>query len=215
MILGIDEAGRGAVIGPLVIAGVVIDSSSEEYLKEEGVRDSKELSESERERLFNVIKEVASDIRVVRVTPREIDMYRSKNKLNLLEAEKMAEIINSCFNVRKIYIDSPQNNAEKFTEVIKSMCSLENKEVVVEAKADKKYVAVSCASIVAKVIRDREIEKIRKETGIDVGKGYPSDERTINSLKIILEKYPQYVRKSWVTVEKIKQKNLFNFLYGV
>lgn len=210
MIAGIDEAGRGAVIGPMVIACVLVEN--ENKLAELGVKDSKLLSPEKRKELYKEIVKVAKDYVVIKIPAREIDEMRKRYSLNVIEAVKIAEIINA-LKPEKVFVDCPQVNTVKFTELLRSM--LKHKATIIaENFADAKYPVVAAASIIAKVERDREIEKLKKEFNFDFGVGYPHDERTINFLKRFKE-LPYCVRKSWVTAIDIekrkKQKKLEDF----
>ncbi len=212
MLVGIDEAGRGSVIGPMIIAGVLVED--EEYLKELNVRDSKEIDSEKREELYEKITEVVKDYVVIKIPANEIDELRKRFSLNVIEAKKMAEIIN-ILKPKKAFVDCPQTSTEKFELLLKSMIELEDIEIIAENFADKKYPVVSAASIIAKVERDREVEKIKNMIGEDIGVGYPHDERTIRYLKKIAPDFPDFVRKSWITVQDLinqkKQKNLKDF----
>src|SRR2546428_13156743 len=149
IISGIDEAGRGALIGPMVISGVSIDQKDEKKLRLLGVKDSKVLSPEKREKLSKLITKFAKDIVVIRVQACKIDDYRAKGvNLDKIEAMKMAEII-KILNSERIYIDSLEANPPRFKQMI--MKNLENKEkdLVVENYADETYIAVSAASIIA------------------------------------------------------------------
>ncbi|MEM4511487.1 MAG: ribonuclease HII [Nanopusillaceae archaeon] len=210
-ILGIDEAGRGPVIGPLVIVGVQYIEEKIEDLIELGVKDSKELSREEREKIFEEIIKIV-DFKYKIISPSIIDHYVEKKGLNQLEFLNYCKIIEE-FKSPKVFIDSFIKNSQKLKEKFEKTLSYKP-ELIVEVKADKKYPIVSAASIIAKVIRDMEIDKIKKETGIDFGSGYPSDERTIKALKENYEILKDYVRKTWFTVKKIKsekQKKIFDF----
>ncbi|HIQ50174.1 MAG TPA: ribonuclease HII [Nanoarchaeota archaeon] len=210
MIAGIDEAGRGAVIGPMVIACVLVEN--ENKLVELGVKDSKLLSPEKREELYKKILKVVNDYVVIKIPAQEIDEMRKRYSLNVIEALKMAEIIN-VLKPEKVFVDCPQANTIKFTEILRSMLKYQVK-IIAENFADAKYPVVAAASIIAKVERDREIEKLKKEFNFDFGVGYPHDERTINFLKKFKE-LPNCVRKSWSTTLEIenqkKQKKLEDF----
>jgi len=211
-VLGIDEAGRGPVIGPMVIAGAMIEEDKMSYLKEIGVRDSKELSRQKREEIFNELMKLDIKIKYYIIPPAMIDYYVEKKKLNLLEFDYFCKIIEE-LKPDKVFIDSFTKNTDKLKEAIYNKLSYKP-EVIVEIKADKKYPIVSAASIIAKVIRDNEIDKIKRETGIDFGSGYPSDKKTIDTLKNNYEIIKDYVRKSWFTVRRIrmeKQKKINEF----
>jgi ribonuclease HII len=219
VICGIDEAGRGAVIGPMVIAGVSVFEKDVAKLKKIGVRDSKELTQRQRERLAKEIEKIAKDIVVLKVGPCKIDDYsRQGVNLNRVEAMKMCLIIDS-LNAKKVYVDGPEVNVEKFKRFMEKMLK-SNASLVVENFADKKYPIVSAASIIAKVEREKEMDELRKKYGVE-GTGYPSDERTIKWMKEYLEKYKKFpekglVRFSWDTTKEMlgenKQKKLFWFL---
>ena len=214
-IAGIDEAGRGPVIGPLVMAGVKIKRDKEKKLTEIGVKDSKLLSPSMRKKLFDKIKKISDDVFVVKINPKEIDetLFGDESNLNLLEAEKIAFIVNK-LKPDKVYIDCPSVNIEKYKKTLVGMIKTKT-DIVLEHKADVKYAVVSAASIIAKVIRDNEIKEIEKRIGKKIGSGYPSDPITQEFLEKYSEKYKDIFRKSWKTytniVKKKMQKKLFDF----
>ncbi|MGC8562578.1 MAG: ribonuclease HII [Thermoplasmata archaeon] len=197
MLCGCDEAGRGPVIGPMVIAVVCGDS---EKIKRIGVKDSKLLSEGAREVMFKEINEVAGYVEYVIVDESKIDEATFKNGLNLLEARTMATLIKPD---NEYIIDCPDVNEERFSKLLTELSG--NKNITSRHKADVFYPLVSAASIVAKVTREKEIAKIKSEIG-DFGSGYPSDQRTIQFLKDYYRKYgrlPSHVRRSWKTVNAI------------
>ncbi|MEM2749155.1 MAG: ribonuclease HII [Candidatus Bathyarchaeia archaeon] len=216
---GIDDAGRGPVIGPLVIAGVLIDEERLPNLIRLGVRDSKTLSPRRREYLAGEILKIVEDYRVVKVPPSEIDRVvehgRRLNRLNRLEARIMASIIRD-LKPDIAYVDASDILPERFSQHIAEELPFTVK-IVSEHKADRTYPIVSAASIVAKVERDREIESLKQIYG-DFGSGYAADPKTISFLKRWIEEhgsYPDFVRKSWKTVkillrdrEGLRQKRL-------
>jgi len=213
LILGIDEAGRGPIIGPMVIAGYCIEEEKIDLLRSLGVKDSKELTRKQREYIYNEIIKLTDKYKYIIIDPKTIDYYVYRNKLNYLEFENMIKIIEE-IKPDKVIIDSPLVNTKKVIEYIKNNLKI-NVEIIAENKADKKYPIVSAASIIAKVIRDREIDKIKEKINIDFGSGYPSDERTIEVLKKDYDKIKDYVRESWMTIKKIRkgeQKNILDFL---
>jgi len=213
LILGIDEAGRGPVIGPMVIAGYCIEEEKLDLLKSLGVKDSKELTRKQREEIYNEIIKLTDKYKYIIIGPKTIDYYVYRNKLNYLEFENMIKIIEE-IKPDKVIIDSPMVNTKKVIEYIKNNLKI-NVEIIAENKADKNYPVVSAASIIAKVIRDREIDKIKEKLNLDIGSGYPSDEKTIEVLKKDYDKIKDYVRKSWITIKRIgkrDQKNILDFL---
>lgn len=200
-IVGIDEAGRGSVLGPLVVCGVAIEENRVKYLERLKLRDSKKLSPKRRIVLSRKIKKIA-ECYPVKITAQDIDLLRSKD-VNLNEIEKIAmkKIIGDSEPDISI-IDCIDVKPKRFKAEIETY--KENLEVVAEHKADDNYVIVSAASIVAKVERDSELQKIRKEFK-EIGSGYPSDPKTIAFLKkTSYEDLPDFVRKSWATVAKTR-----------
>tara|TARA_Y100000310_G_C20675521_1_gene812820 strand:- start:2268 stop:2918 length:651 start_codon:yes stop_codon:yes gene_type:complete len=207
LICGIDEAGRGPVLGPLVMAGVLAKGEDLDRLKAIGVKDSKLLTEKQREDLYDKIIEVVERFVVVSVPPKEIDeAVDGDNELNLnwLEAVKTADILNE-LQPEKAYVDCPSTNTWKYEQYLKKL--LKSKmELVVEHKADVNYIASGAASILAKVERDRAIKKIKEEYG-DCGPGYPSNPITQRFVKENWDKHPEIFRKSWATYKKIVKDN--------
>lgn len=220
LILGIDEAGRGPVIGPMVLAGCLITEEAQIELKKLGIKDSKELTQKRREYLSEKIKELAETFEIVLSHPTEIDnSINDGTNLNLLEAKKIAEIINKInkgYDKIKVIIDCPSVTIGKWTDHLKTHIeTLSNLEIVCEHKADKNHVSVSAASILAKCVREKEMEKLKEKYGIEMGSGYTSDPSTIRFLELNVEKHNDsgIFRKSWETwrkeSEKIIQRRLF------
>ncbi|MCR8433811.1 MAG: ribonuclease HII [Crenarchaeota archaeon] len=212
LLAGIDEAGRGPVIGPMVIACVSVprDKGDEvnELLLNIGVKDSKLLSKKKREELFERLKQYLGSITVAYIAPEIIDEYASKGRYNWLEAEVISRLLSLIPGIKIVYIDAPSNSKD-FEKKIRSFLRGESGiELIVEKQADKKYPIVSAASIVAKVLRDKAIEEIKKEIEIDFGSGYPSDPKTREALPKILKIRPEAVRKSWKTLRKVQQTKL-------
>lgn len=217
LVCGIDEAGRGSVIGPMVIAGILIEEEKIDELVRLKVRDSKELKPEERERIYDDIIKTVKSYEVVVLTAREVDSETRKNKMkgiNYLEAKVFARIIND-LKPDIVYIDLPTRDVKKFkstiSDMLKHQCIL-----VLEHKADKKYSVTSAASIVAKVTRDREIEKLRERFG-DFGSGYPHDPQTRKFIREVLgsgKEVREYVRWSWRTINRVAQTKLEEYESG-
>lgn len=208
-ILGIDEAGRGPVLGPLVMAGVLVEN--EEKLKKLGVKDSKLLLPHKREEFYPKIIKAAKDYKILIIPPEQIDTALKSSSLNLnwLEANTSAEIINE-LKPKKAIIDCPSNNIETFRKYLESKLTTET-ELILEHKADENHPSVAAASILAKVTRDNEIKKIKDKIKIDFGSGYMTDERTVNFLKKYHSKYDNLFRKTWESYKKVFQKKLGEF----
>ena len=198
-VIGIDEAGRGPVIGPLVVCGVSIEEERLEKLEKLQLKDSKRLTPGRRKVMARRINKI-SECHTVHIQAGDIDNLRAKN-INLNEIEKIAiKKVIALSNPGLAYIDCLDVKPQRFCEEMENF--REGLKVIAEHKAEDKYPIVAAASIVAKVERDTEIEKIRKEYR-DVGSGYPSDPKTIEFLKrFSYENLPHFVRKSWATVKK-------------
>jgi len=210
LIAGVDEAGRGPVIGPLVIAGVMIEETDLHKLVDFGVKDSKLLTPQKREALAQQIKEHALIYHTVWLSPAEIDRVveskRKLHKLNRLEAKTMAKVI-TILKPDTVYVDAADRLTDRFAEHIQENLTFSPK-IVSEHKADLKYPIVSAASIIAKVERDKAICQLQQKHG-NIGCGYPSDPKTIKFLEDWTRKfgkYPDFVRKSWKTAKRIMEK---------
>lgn len=196
---GIDDAGRGPVIGPMVLSGVLVKEEDIESLKSIGVKDSKKLTPRKRVYLFNKIIKIVKKYSILKVFPEEIDgSLNSGINLNDIEAIKSANIINE-LNPQKAIIDCPSPNLRAWKSYVLELLHNKNVELIVEHKADVNHAVCSAASILSKVTRDSEIEKIKKKIGVDFGSGYSSDPITQKFLKENIEKYPEIFRKSWST----------------
>ncbi len=198
---GIDEAGRGSFIGPLVIAGVAIEETSLPYLYEEGVRDSKVLSPRTRMRLYDTILNVATGYVIKRVRPRTIDNSVLFHGLADLEMERMAAIMAHIF-ADIYYVDSCYADASLFERRLSRLAG--DKRVRAYTKADSQFTVVAAASILAKVSRDKSISSIRRTH--HVGSGYPSDSRAADCVAQIYHTtgmFPDFARRSWYTACRI------------
>lgn len=202
-ICGVDEAGRGPVIGPMVVSCIVIDSSKSMVLEELGVRDSKSVNPRSRSKLYSHIISLAEEVAVRIVNPSEIDSAverRTARGLNELEARMIAEILKGLHvHPGKVYVDSPDPIPTKFLERLRKVGV--ELDIVAENRADVAYPVVSAASIVAKVVRDSVIASLREGYG-DFGSGYPSDPKTREFLLKWVEihgKLPPIARRSWKT----------------
>ncbi|MFW5953126.1 MAG: ribonuclease HII [Candidatus Natronoplasma sp.] len=206
MVCGIDEAGRGPVIGPMVVAGVKVNDDG--ILMELGVKDSKRLAPSTREELEEKIKD-CSEFSIRVVSASDIDSLRNSMSLNELEADIFANVIDElCVDSDTCYLDSASTDEKKFADMVKRKTSVQP-SIVSEHGADDEYPVVSAASILAKVERDRKIEEISEELGEDIGSGYPSDAKTREFLrKWISEKksLPPHTRESWETCRELMNK---------
>lgn len=208
LVLGIDDSGRGPLIGPMILAGVLMKKEDEPFLKKKGVNDSKQLAHNVRIMLSELIKQTAVDFKVVFAQAEDID-FSIKNGVNLntLEAIKTAEIINELNSGKekiKVIVDCPSVNTSAWKKTMLSYVKkVDNLDVHCEHKADANHVSVSAASIIAKVVREEEVTKLKekyKEYG-RLGSGYPSDPDTKDFLRKNGKKLKDsgIFRKTWAT----------------
>ncbi len=210
-VAGVDDAGRGSVIGPLVIAGVLLDEKDLPTLVEWGVRDSKLISPRKRQRFSRMIRRLALQCHVIDLTPKEIDQVvtagRRLHKLNRLEAQTMAKVI-AVLEPDVVYVDASDVLANRFGQHIAEDLHF-NTQIISEHKADAKYPIVSAASVIAKVERDKAISELREKYG-DLGSGYAADQKTMKFLKDWIRsfsEYPYFVRKSWKPAKRLKMES--------
>jgi len=204
-VLGIDEAGRGPLIGPLVIAGVCIDEKHEPELKKLGVKDSKLLTAKKRRELYNIlIKKYKYHVLIV--PPHDIDeaIGGTKSNLNWLEAEQSIELIND-LKADKVIIDCPSNNVKAFKSYVKERLLNKKINLITEHKADLNYPIVSAASIIAKEEREQAILQLKKRLNLNFGSGYMTDPKTQEFLKMYWAEYPEIFRHSWAPYKQISQ----------
>lgn len=213
LVAGVDEAGRGCIIGPLVVAGISVREENIPFIRQLGVKDSKLLSPKRRESLFVEITRFADRYHIIKLLPNEIDSAveckRKLHKLNRLEAQTMAQIINN-LKPDEVYVDAADVLEERFKQHIQENLTV-NARITSKHKADRLYPVVSAASIIAKVERDKEIEALKRIYG-DFGSGYLADKKTLQFLKKWLQThsdYPSCVRQSWKTAKQFKGEKGF------
>jgi ribonuclease HII len=198
---GVDEAGRGPVIGPIVVAGVLVDD--DRAIRSLGVKDSKKLTPARREAIR---KELVGMVKyeVVTASAADIDTLRQSMTMNVMESKLFATVIER-LGAKVAYVDAADTDEELFGRYVASELK-SNVRIISKHGADDTYPVVSAASIIAKTKRDAMIERIKKELGSDFGSGYPSDPKTINFLKAWYTEHgdlPPHTRRSWKTVDRI------------
>eukprot|EP01028_Stygiella_incarcerata_P006861 TRINITY_DN27929_c0_g1_i1.p1 TRINITY_DN27929_c0_g1~~TRINITY_DN27929_c0_g1_i1.p1 ORF type:complete len:355 (-),score=95.23 TRINITY_DN27929_c0_g1_i1:53-1117(-) len=216
-VLGIDEAGRGPVMGPMVYGACWCPCSKEDQLRPLGVNDSKQLTPAKRDSLYSFL--TTSDytpFALRNVTAEEIStsmLRREKISLNQTSHAAAVSLIffalENGFSIKKVFVDTvgdPDKYREHFERVFDDYPQI---EFVVTKKADSKFPIVGAASICAKVFRDREIEKIVGESCEDKCSGYPSDAATRRWLLRHLDPvfgWSEVVRFSWGTCREYIDK---------
>lgn len=202
-VLGVDEAGRGPVLGPLVVGGFAMDEAHLAHLSEIGVRDSKELSPNAREEIFQELGRCGRREAIV-LQPPEIDVAVVRGNLNRLEARAFAQMVGRV-RPHRTYVDACDANAPRFGVLVRRLSEWDA-EVVSRHKADRDFPVVGAASIVAKVLRDRAMVDLGKELGAEIGSGYQTDPVTIAFLKDHLPRAgerPAWLRSSWRTTARL------------
>ena len=212
MICGVDEAGKGSVLGPMVVAAVGIPS--EDVFSDFEVHDSKLLSPKMRERLYVIIRK-RFRVATLRIDAHEIDGIRMGMTMNACVARAHAQVIDM-LSPSVAYVDACDVNAFRYADMVKSHLA-QSCEIISEHHADQTFKVVSAASIVAKVTRDRAITTLSKKYG-EIGSGYPSDPVTIAFLSDYIDEHkqpPPIARRSWKTItamlEKKQQSRISDF----
>lgn len=205
-ILGIDEAGRGPVIGSMFIGGFLMEESSLEKLDELGLKDSKKLSDQSRGRLRAEI-ESCGEALLREVEAPGLDDRMEDATINDVELEEFAALISEA-QPDKVVIDLPEHDADAYEEKLLNHLEF-NPEIVAEHGADATYPVVSAASVVAKSARERHVEELHEKYGVDFDSGYPHDEATIEFLKGYVRSagdLPDEARRQWSTSQRILRK---------
>lgn len=214
MQVGIDEAGRGPVIGPLVVCGVAVSEDNLLRLESMNLRDSKKYVREKRDELEEPISSVARCV-FAEISASDIDIQRRLKTLNDIEVDLFSQVLRTFPQADKIIVDACDVNPNRFGEKICFCTGVSS--IISEHKADSTYAVVSAASIMAKVKRDRRIDELKEIYG-DFGSGYCSDRRTIEFLRKYIKKegeLPVIARSSWDTskrlLEELYQRSLNHF----
>ncbi|HUR68934.1 MAG TPA: ribonuclease HII [Candidatus Thermoplasmatota archaeon] len=207
---GVDEAGRGPVLGPLVVAAVLVEN--ERKLKRLGVKDSKLLSAKRREELEPEIRKLATQVEVRVIPPEELNARMPGQNLNEIEVEAFAELLERLAPT-VAYVDACDVVAERFGRNVAArvthVCAIH-----AEHEADARHPIVAAASIVAKVERDRRIAELQNAHG-ELGSGYSHDVVTQRWLADYVKanrRLPPFARREWETSRRLMQRDLTEFL---
>ncbi len=218
-VCGIDEAGRGPVIGPLVVTSFSVPEDKIDQINSLGVKDSKKINPKKRIQLSHEILNLQGKVFFKIISPSFLNKEMKRYTLNEIELFAFRDsIIGLKVPIKKVISDACDVNVTRFSHNLKSLLGQDysNSEFIVSHKAEDKYPIVAAASILAKVKRDELVKKIETEAGVSFGSGYPNDPKTRKFLEEyykIHNSFPDYVRTEWKTLENIKntimQEKLF------
>lgn len=216
--VGVDEAGRGPVLGPLIVGVCAIPEGDLALFREQGVRDSKDLSPKKRRELEAWFNEQSKKRRwfggVINLSAERIDLAMQNTSLNLLEVEGFQEALLLLPHRAELSViaDACDVNSERFARRI--MDGLPdwpwpNSTLRAEHKADEQHPVVSMASILAKEARERAVSAIEERLGFSIGSGYPSDPATQRALPDLCPQTGLDVdlRWGWATVKRFWETN--------
>lgn len=214
-VLGIDEAGRGPVLGSMFIGGFLIEENDTSKLEDIGAKDSKKLSDKKRESIRDKLDSIG-DVYLEEFTASSIDRMMDVMSINDIELKGFADVIDRA-EPDKVIMDLPEPDAKKFIGKIKDLMDTDYHQVefVAEHGADDKYPVVSAASIVAKSARESHVEDLHSKYGYDFASGYPHDKPTIEFIEKYIEQegeLPSETRKSWSTAQRLVKQSKQNSL---
>ena len=215
--LGIDEAGRGCVLGPMVYAGCLVHVDHEPSLTDAGVRDSKKLTAKKRGELRTLVESTAADFVIHPVSPAELDA----TSLNELGKRALVQFT-ARFQPDVLVFDAPvpPKQIPGYISDLRVRLTAAgvraDLQIIGENGADDRYACCAAASILAKTERDRLLAAIEAEAGVPIGSGYPGDPRTRKWLEAVYDPergFPPSVRTKWETARRIvaaqAQRSLF------
>jgi ribonuclease HII len=222
-VLGIDEAGRGSLVGEMMVAGYALKQEDVDLLEMMGVKDSKELTPSQRRELYQKLIDISNVFVVIPVPPQRID----RENINVLTERAALEIVKvvsrricGIEKLSAVYVDK-FGRLRSFPRALRKMGF--DGILIVEEKADAKYKIVSAASIIAKYVRDKRIRVLSKLYGVR-GSGYPSDPSTVSWVKEVVSRgeHLPIIRYSWSTLKDLgygkkfssSKKTLLDFIQG-
>ena len=225
--IGVDEAGRGPAIGPLVVCALSIPDPDRIFLSELGVDDSKRLSRNVRKSIFREIMSCSQSrgwgIGLEICNSEQIDKWMANGTLNSLEEKLFADAINKAeepTEVCSIFLDACDVDADRFGRNVSSRLGVNwsHCSVKSEHQMDSSDVIVGAASIIAKVTRDNKIEELSDLMGIELGSGYPSDPVTKKAVDLLCSSGEPHevlrwswanVKRSWISQNKGPMPNRF------
>ena len=214
VVIGVDEAGRGPAIGPLVVSSICIPSGDLLHLESIGAKDSKIMSSKKRTEVeSSILRESKKrDWRVCRIpiSAKSIDEERAVKSLNSIEIERFVQAILEVSDYDStgwVHVDLLGNDPSNFSKIMRKKISelRPGLQVKSEIGMDGICASTGAASILAKVMRDSRISEISEEVGFNVGSGYPSDSKTVDAIRILTsgDAPNTNLRWTWSTVSRI------------
>jgi len=167
-----------------------------------------------RERVFAALESVGTRVHIA-LAPRTVDRAVSRGRLNDLEAETFARLIRDVAPA-VAYVDACDPNAQRFGQKVFRLAGGLSR-VVSRHHADRDLPVVGAASIVAKVLRDAALTRLREQLGPELGSGYPSDPKTVEFVRRRLADggpVPAWLRRSWATMQRVKPRRPARTLDG-
>ena len=214
VVIGVDEAGRGPAIGPLVVSSICIPSGDLLHLESIGAKDSKIMSSKKRTEVeSSILRESKKrDWRVCRIpiSAKSIDEERAVKSLNSIEIERFVQAILEVSDYDStgwVHVDLLGNDPSNFSKIMRKKISelRPGLQVKSEIGMDGICASTGAASILAKVMRDSRISEISEEVGFNVGSGYPSDSKTVDAIRMLTsgDAPNTNLRWTWSTVSRI------------
>ena len=203
-IVGVDEAGRGSFLGPLVVGGFAVEPGLVDALRTAGARDSKELTPAIRELVYDRLHRLG-EMRSIAIPPAEIDRAVAHQQLNELEATAFGHLVRG-LRASEARVDACDPDERRFGRRVAHHAGIPVR-VIARHHADRDDPVVGAASIVAKVRRDRAIARLASQLGVEIGSGYPSDPETVDFVRGWLATHaahPPWLRGSWATMKRVK-----------
>ncbi len=202
-----DEAGRGAVLGPLIVAGVLVPESEREKLWSLGVRDSKTIARPRRKAILRRLWTQGARGWAVVIPPEKIETQ----SLTALELFAMAELIRR-LEPDEVVLDPPVGPGAlpQFLRGLSQASGFPAEKIRAFPKADQKDPVVAAASLLAKVVRDGYVLFLRRTYG-DFGWGYPGERKVQEFLREWIARHgelPPICRQRWHTVSRFLESEL-------
>jgi ribonuclease HII len=214
IVVGADEAGRGLIIGPMVIGACAVDDSVKQKFEIIGIQDSKNYSSHNKIRAHAELIKKESLAWSIKTLSAEVLTNYNKNGMSMDEAEAYAffraieDIAKKVPEIAEYQVDNFQA-VGKLRSLLKENKSTENVKLIVTPRAEKEFIAVGAGSVLARNASLEELREIRAKYG-DFGSGSTNDKKTINWLKQYYKKNHSWpkkiVRVYWKTIDRLEKE---------